>query len=117
VGKILEDLDACAGNIAYKHCVMGGGWSPPLIVTAGIDRVRVHKRPSVDEDMELEGSISWVGSSSMEITMRVKNESVGTWLEAAFTFVARDKDSNHATKIVALLPETEEEKDMFKKGR
>ena len=96
---------------------MGGKWEAPLIVTAGIDRVRVMKRPTVDEDMELEGSISWVGSSSMEITMRVKGEVIGTWLEAAFTFVARDKSTHKAAKIVALEPETEEEKESFERGR
>ncbi|GMI09010.1 hypothetical protein TrRE_jg4499 [Triparma retinervis] len=117
VGKILEDLDACAGNICFKHAVMGGDWDAPLIVTAGIDRVRVMKRPTVDEDMVLEGSISWVGSSSMEITMRVTGEVVGTWLEAAFTFVARDASTNKATKIVSLDPSTPSEKDMFERGK
>jgi acyl-coenzyme A thioesterase 9 len=119
IGKILEDLDALAGNIAFKHCVSAGSWKPPLIVTAGIDRIRVKTTPAVvDGDQLLYGSISWVGKSSMEITMKVKTEGTDKeWLEARFTFVARDRETGRATDIVPLAPSGAEEEALFERGR
>ena len=38
-GKVLEDLDALAGNIAFNHVV-----GNPLIVTAGVDRIRIRNQ-------------------------------------------------------------------------
>lgn len=121
-GKILEDLDALAGNIAFYHCL-----NNPLIVTAAVDRIRVRHRPIIGSDQRLSGKVSWlvyflstltiifglcysdflqhnvyviilnrVGSSSMEIRMQVSDdaESQSDWLEAYFTFVARDPETN-----------------------
>ena len=115
IGKILEDLDACAGNIAYKHCSCQGEWESPLIVTAGVDRIQIKDRPTTDSDQILTGGITWIGSSSMEITMRVST-ATEVWLEAKFTFVAREAKSNKATGIVPLLPETAPERALFELG-
>eukprot|EP01082_Thalassiosira_pseudonana_P003945 g3444.t1 g3444 contig12:2088597-2090034(-) len=49
-GKILEDLDALAGNIAFNH-VQGNA----MIVTAGVDRIRVRRRPEIGADQYLSG--------------------------------------------------------------
>ncbi len=114
-GKILEDLDAMAGNVAFKHTVSGGSWDPPRIVTAGVDSIKIQDRPSIGTDMELGGQISWVGSSSMEIFMTVACEG-RVWCSAKFTFVARDPTSGKATTIVPLLPETNDEKNLFEAG-
>jgi hypothetical protein len=67
----LEDLDALAGNIAFNHIVLEGNDLLPLIVTAGVDRIRVRQRPNIDTDQYLSGKVTWVGSSSMEIRMRI----------------------------------------------
>ena len=119
IGKVLEDLDALAGNIAFKHCVSAGSWAPPLIVTAGIDRIKVERTPLVtDGDQTLSGNISWVGKSSMEITMLVAPSSnlENVWLEARFTFVARDRETMRATDIVPLEVTDEKEKALFERG-
>ena len=36
IGRILEDLDALAGNVAFKHCSEDPSF--PLLVTASVDR-------------------------------------------------------------------------------
>jgi hypothetical protein len=54
-GKILEDLDALAGNIAFNH-VQGNA----MIVTAGVDRIRVRERPEISADQFLSGKVTWV---------------------------------------------------------
>mmetsp|Transcript_21213 Transcript_21213/g.49813 ORF Transcript_21213/g.49813 Transcript_21213/m.49813 type:complete len:491 (-) Transcript_21213:33-1505(-) len=111
-GKILEDLDALAGNIAFEH-VEGN----PLIVTAGVDRIRLRERPNIGADQQLSGRVTWVGSSSMEIRMRIA--AVGSdaeWLEAYFTFVTLHPETKQAIRISPLLPETDEERGAFELG-
>lgn len=45
VGKILEDLDALAGTIGYRHCDDNNTATVPLtIVTASVDRITLLKR-------------------------------------------------------------------------
>jgi acyl-CoA hydrolase len=78
-GKVLEDLDALAGNIAFAHVQ-----DPDLtIVTASVDRIRLSAPPNLDGDQHLSGKVTFVGTSSMEIRMQCKNEDHGEdpWME------------------------------------
>ena len=99
VGRLLEDLDALAGTIAFQHCATPG--EPDLLlVTASVDRIVYRHRPNLVDDIELNGRVTWVGRSSMEISMQARS----TWasepfLEASFTFVARDPGSNRSATI------------------
>lgn len=123
-GKILEDLDALAGNIAFNHVVLEGNDLLPLIVTAGVDRIRVRRRPNIDTDQYLSGKVTWVGSSSMEIRMRIADGGSGDggggggseWLEAYFTFVTLHPETKKAISIPPLIPETDEERAHFELG-
>ena len=123
-GKILEDLDALAGNIAFNHVVLEGNDLLPLIVTAGVDRIRVRRRPNIDTDQYLSGKVTWVGSSSMEIRMRIADGGSGDggggggseWLEAYFTFVTLHPETKKAINIPPLIPETDEERAHFELG-
>ena len=112
-GKILEDLDALAGNIAFNH-VEGNS----LIVTAGVDRIRLRRRPDINVDQYLSGKVTWVGSSSMEIRMKISANEHGEdeWLEAYFTFVTLHPTTKKAIKISPLIPETDEERVHFELG-
>mmetsp|Transcript_7964 Transcript_7964/g.12302 ORF Transcript_7964/g.12302 Transcript_7964/m.12302 type:complete len:329 (-) Transcript_7964:82-1068(-) len=110
-GRILEDLDALAGNIAFHH-VDGN----PLIVTAAVDRIRLRCRPIIGEDQLLSGKVTWVGSSSMEIRMKVQGLDDQEWLEAYFTFVALHPETKKPLKIAPILPETNEERAHFELG-
>ena len=105
--QILEDLDALAGNIAFHHV-----YGAPLIVTASVDRIRLRQRPAIDQDVHLCGKVTWVGKSSMEIRMQCANlESKDEWwLEAYFTFVTLDPQTNKPVSMPALIPTTPEEK-------
>ncbi len=123
-GKILEDLDALAGNVAFNHVALGGGGDLlPLIVTAGVDRIRVRRRPDIETDQYLSGKVTWVGSSSMEIRMRIADGGSGgdggqgsEWLEAYFTFVTLHPETKRAIVIPPLVPETDEERAHFELG-
>ena len=115
-GKILEDLDALAGNIAFSH-VDGN----PLIVTAGVDRIRLRHQPPIGEDQVLSGKVTYTGNSSMEIRMQIGTKGCDAayqeeWLEAYFTFVVLDPDTKRPIKIAPILPQTSEERAHFELG-
>eukprot|EP00978_Attheya_sp_CCMP212_P003918 scaffold8359_cov53-Attheya_sp.AAC.3 len=100
-GKMMEDLDAMAG----------------------VDRIRVGKRPNLEfpNDQYLTGQVTWTGRSSMEIRMQVQSESSDTqerteWLEAYFTFVTLDPETKRPVPICPLLPQTDEEKAYWDAG-
>uniref|UniRef100_A0A803M5P1 HotDog ACOT-type domain-containing protein n=1 Tax=Chenopodium quinoa TaxID=63459 RepID=A0A803M5P1_CHEQI len=72
MGKLLEDLDALAGTISYKHCSNPGGMIRPiLLVTASVDKILLKKPIRVDADLSLVGAVTWVGRSSMEMQLEV----------------------------------------------
>jgi acyl-coenzyme A thioesterase 9 len=105
-------LDALAGNIAFHHV-----YGAPLIVTAGVDRIRIRKRPSIEEDVHLSGKVTWVGKSSMEIRMQCSEvDTSEEWLEAYFTFVTLDPLTKKPHTMPPLLPENKEERAQFELG-
>ncbi|GAB2265464.1 Acyl-coenzyme A thioesterase 4, mitochondrial [Dionaea muscipula] len=118
MGKLVEDLDALAGTISYKHCCITGGMMRPLIlVTASVDRIVLKKPIRVDTDLKIGGAVTWVGRSSMEIqldviqsTQDLSDISDSVALAANFTFVARDSATGKSAPINQIAPETEQEK-------
>ncbi|ODV58455.1 uncharacterized protein ASCRUDRAFT_77925 [Ascoidea rubescens DSM 1968] len=123
VGQLFQDLDALSGRIAYKHC------SPaePMIVTASVDRIYMTKR--IDEisktNVVLAGYVTWVGRSSMEITIKALDHKAALELNgeitedmikeddviltANFTFVARNPETHKSFAVNHFLPLTPEE--------
>lgn len=124
MGKLLEDLDALAGTISFKHCSGNDSTTRPLIlVTASVDRMVVKKPIRVDIDLKIVGAVTWVGRSSMEIQLEVTQSSEETLdpsdsvaLTANFTFVARDSTTGKSALINQLSPETCKEILLWKKA-
>jgi acyl-coenzyme A thioesterase 9 len=112
-GKILEDLDALAGNIAFAHVQDPS----TIIVTASVDRIRLMGVPSIDIDQHLSGKVTFVGTSSMEILMQCKDDTGYEWMEAYFTFVATDPETRKPGRVAPLLPETFSEHKQFEAAR
>ena len=142
IGRVLEDLDSLAGNIAFAHCDDADvATRPQLLVTASVDRVRLLRPLRLKEDMTLTGAVAWVGTSSIVIRMEAwpadhpdaptdpdvhnptatdrggkKNEyEPGPSLTADFTFVARDSVTNKGAPVNPLVPETDEQRDLFER--
>ena len=90
LGKLLEDLDLIAGQVAYKHTE---GWERGMtIVTAACDRIDLLGELHSDRDLQLLSSINWVGRSSMEVGVRISAKEGKTWKRVArayFIMVAR----------------------------
>ncbi|KAK8663606.1 hypothetical protein V6N13_083415 [Hibiscus sabdariffa] len=124
MGKLLEDLDALAGTISYKHCRNDDGATRPiLLVTASVDRMVLKKPIRVDFDLKISGAVTWVGRSSMEIQLEVTQSTPDSpdpsdpvALVANFTFVARDSKTGKSAPLNQILPETEHEKLLWKEA-
>lgn len=121
LGKILEDLDALAGAIAYKHVDNPPEAPPVTIVTASVDRLDL-LLPNQPEDLRLSGHVAYVGKSSMEIFIKVERMknynpdqtvsakppndfsalSADTLLATRFTMVAIDSATLKSVKVNSL---------------
>ena len=91
-GRVLEDLDALAGNVAFHHCKDEDPKTLfPSLVTASVDNMKMLNRFTMDVDVDLVGSVAWTGRSSMVINLVLSNADCNTRLiDANFTFVARN---------------------------
>ncbi|XP_040993257.1 acyl-coenzyme A thioesterase 9, mitochondrial-like [Juglans microcarpa x Juglans regia] len=118
IGKLVEELDALAGFISFKHCSDDDSTTRPLLlVTASVDRIVLKKPISVEFDLKIVGSVIWVGRSSMDIQMEVtQSNEDSVALTANFIFVARDSKTGKASQVNRLSPETELEKFLFEKA-
>ncbi|GAV67126.1 hypothetical protein CFOL_v3_10635 [Cephalotus follicularis] len=120
-GKLVEDLDALAGTVSFKHCCSDDGTTRPLLlVTASVDRMVLKKPISVDIDLKITGAVTWVGRSSMEIQIEVtqstKDLSDSVALVANFTFVARDSKTGKSAPVNQISPETDQEKLLWEQA-
>lgn len=135
-GKLLEDLDALAGAIAYKHIDNGDPTAPPVtVVTASVDRLDLFLPEAGIENYKLSGHVSYVGSSSMEIFIKAETipegeacsasrsnienpENLGilsknTVLATRFTMVAIDSVSHKPVKVNPLRLTSPSEERLF----
>ena len=95
-GVIMKHIDNTAGIVAYRHARTN-------VVTASIDRLDFHNPAFVGELLTLKAGLNYVGSSSMEIGVRVEAENllsgeVRHIASAYLTFVSLDE--NHRPKTV-----------------
>ncbi|ORZ11239.1 acyl-CoA hydrolase [Absidia repens] len=129
-GKLLEDLDALAGAIAYKHIDNNDPQAAPVtIVTASVDRLDLFL-PKAVENYRLSGNVTYVGTSSMEIFIKgeivpenadiengkeidvAKNSylDANTVLATRFTMVAIDSSTHKPVQINPLITTSPAEK-------
>ena len=116
VGRLLEDMDALAGSVAYLHVDDGDPeTAPPILVTASMERLEVRDDTlALDEDYNLVGSLVWAGRSSLEIVAELRHKGDdAVALSAVFTFVARKRDGSGSHVVPPLSPETPREQQLF----
>jgi acyl-coenzyme A thioesterase 9 len=130
-GKLLEDLDALAGNVAFMHCDDNNPTTrPPSLVTASVDRIRETRPISASGNIVLVGQVAWVGKSSLDILMEIhsvnepgsldgptmiREVSDTRLLTAIFTYVARDRTTGKACQVNRLTPSGEDEVALFER--
>lgn len=120
LGSLLMDLDALAGVIAYRHA-----GDSVATVTAAVDRITIEHPLMEICDLELSGQVTYAtGRSSMEVSLQVAKVPVAgekakpedVLITCAFTMVSLDPKTKTPAAVAPLLIETEEERELFKKG-
>ena len=103
-GVILKYIDTAAGTVAMRH-------GRTNAVTASIDRMDFLRPVFVGELVTIKASLNYVGTTSMEVGVRVEAENLLTgevrYTNSAYlTFVALDKDGK-PTKVPPLVLEND----------
>ncbi|GAA1530446.1 acyl-CoA thioesterase [Nocardioides humi] len=107
-GEIVKLADSAAGVVAQRH---SGGPA----VTAALDEMAFLEPVRVGDIVRTYAQVNWVGSSSMEIGVRIETQPWDAATElrhvgsAYFVFVAID-GAGAARAVPALEPETEEDR-------
>lgn len=107
-GVILKHIDLAGAVCAMRHA------RGSSVVTASIDRMEFKAPVHVGELMLLKSCVNFVGTTSMEVGVRVESENLLTGsvrhvASAYLTFVALNEEKK-ATKIPPLLIETHTQK-------
>lgn len=106
-GKLMSMIDDVASISASRH-------ARTEIVTASTDSVDFLTPIQKDHSVCLESFVTWVGSSSMEVFVKVISENLMTGdrelaATSFLTFVALNKEGKPIT-VPKVIPETDEEK-------
>ncbi len=114
-GEIIKLMDTAAGVVAHRHARTN-------VVTARVDELEFHHPIFIGNMVTCYGHLTFVGRSSMEISVTVtvedlyKDEPPKTALTAFFTFVSLD--ANGKSQLVTPLEIlTEEERCFFEQGQ
>lgn len=113
-GHILDEIDRAAYICATRH-------AKASCVTASFDRVDFLKPVHVEDVVDFDAEITFVGTSSMEVWVRVRAEPTHgaeprTVAEAFVTMVAVDAQGR-PVPVPPLVLESVEERLRFEEGR
>ena len=114
-GEIIKLIDSAAGVVAQRHARTN-------VVTARVDELEFLHPIRIGNVVTCYGKLTFVGKSSMEVSVTVtvedvsKDEPAKTALTAYFTFVALD-DKGKAQQVPPLELANEEERCLFEEGR
>lgn len=112
-GHILKLCDECGGIVAARHAR-----HPSVTVT--VDSVNFLQPVLIGRLLLVHGIITWVGTTSIEVELRVESENLLTGEilhtnSAWFVYVALDEE-RRPTPVPPLLLETDEERLRFEAG-
>jgi acyl-CoA hydrolase len=113
-GVLLGFVDRAAAFCAMKHC------GRP-VVTKSFDSVEFNEPIFIGELVVALASVNYTGTTSMEVGVKVLAQNPITGEErhtntCYATFVALD-ESGRPTRIPSVLPESDDEKRRYEKGR
>lgn len=112
-GQLLSWIDMLAGIVALRH-------ADANVVTVAIDHLEFKQPARVGDVITLDGRVTWVGTSSMEIRIDTWRENKGGekyLINTAFVvMVAVDDDTGRAHPVPGLQLTTEAEQREFAAG-
>lgn len=125
LGRIMEELDMFAVWMCHRHVKLPnhpeGVALPYTFVTLLVDKVEFWNvdRLKVDHDIQLSGNITWTGTSSMEITIYVRQKAHEEYIDmtkAIFLMVARNATNTGPAPINPLKPGDDIEKQVWEEA-
>ncbi|AFM41408.1 acyl-CoA hydrolase [Desulfosporosinus acidiphilus SJ4] len=114
-GEIMKMMDSAAGVVAFRHARTN-------VVTARVDKLEFLYPVHIGNVVTCYGKLTFVGKSSMEVSVTVtvedvtKEEPAKIALTAFFTFVALD-EKGKPQHVPSLVLENEEERNLFEEGQ
>ena len=113
-GVVMKHIDDAAGVVAIRHTRCN-------VVTASIDRLDFHNPAFIGNLLSLKASLNLVGTTSMEVGVRVETEDLRTGeirhtASAYLTFVALDEHFRPRS-VPTLLLETDEDRRRNRQAR
>jgi len=114
-GEIMKLMDSAAGVVARRHARTN-------VVTARVDKLEFHHPIHIGNVVTCYGKLSFVGRSSMEVSVTVtvedvsKDEPAKTALTSFFTLVALDENGK-PQQVPSLELSNEEERRLFEDGQ
>lgn len=112
-GKLMEWIDVVAGVVARRH-------SGCNVTTASIDRLEFIAPAHLGDTIVLEGVITYVGRTSMEVrvdTYVEKLSGVKERINRAYLVMVALDNEDHPTQVPGLELLTDEEKSEFEAGK
>ena len=113
-GSIMKLIDTAAGIVASRHCRTN-------VVTASMDRLDFHAPIFMGELVILRASINYVGSTSMEVGVRVEAEDLMTGTvrltNSAYLTMVSLNAKRSPMEVPRIIPETDDENRRFEEGR
>ena len=113
-GTILKLVDLAAAVSALRH-------ARATVVTASIDQMDFYHPVYVGNLVSLKASVNYVGSTSMEVGVRIEAEDLKSGKithtgSSYLTYVAID-DNGDPVDVPEVVPETPEEKRRWREGK
>jgi acyl-CoA thioesterase FadM len=115
-GKIIEELDAMAGDCSYKYLMKNDDpdtFDPEkrgyYLVTVSVDRVDFMSKLSAERDLKLSAYMLMAKGSTLMVKIDVLQKKGEAWEQvgdAIIVFVARDAKTGKAYKIPDMKPST-----------
>ncbi len=112
-GVLMEWIDIVAGVVARRH-------SNSEVTTASVDNLQFKSPAYVNSTITLIGTITFVGSSSMEVRVDTFTEALSgerRLVNRAYVVMVALDENERPKRVPRLILETEEEKTEFEAGK
>ena len=112
-GVLMEWIDVVAGVVARRH-------SNSEVTTASVDNLQFKSPAYVNSTITLVGTITYVGTSSMEVRVDTFAESLSgerKLINRAYVVMVALDEQERPRRVPRIIPQTEEEKAEFEAGK
>ncbi len=113
-GTIMKLIDTAGGIAAQRHCRTN-------VVTASMDRLDFYEPVFVGELLILRASVNYVGTTSVEVGVRVEAENLMTGqlrhTNSSYLTVVSLDENRRPAPVPKILPETKHDERRFQEGK